>query len=98
MIDARFVKPLDAELLEAVARRTRRVITIEDHARAGGFGSAVLECLSDRGVPATVERLGLPDRFIDHGGVEDQWREAGIDVAALVERALARCGEGEAHK
>jgi 1-deoxy-D-xylulose-5-phosphate synthase len=74
------------------------VITIEDHARAGGFGSAVLECLSDRAVPATVERLGLPDRFIDHGAVDDQWRESGIDVATLVDRALARCGGIEGQK
>jgi len=88
VVDARFAKPLDADLLEAVARRTRRLITIEDHALAGGFGSAVLECLCDRGVTATVERLGLPDRFIDHGACEAQWQEAGIDVDALVERAL----------
>jgi 1-deoxy-D-xylulose-5-phosphate synthase len=84
VVDARFAKPLDAELLEAAARRTRRVVTIEDHARAGGFGSAVLECLCDRGVSAAVERLGLPDRFIDHGACEAQWQEAGIDLDAVV--------------
>jgi 1-deoxy-D-xylulose-5-phosphate synthase len=87
VVDARFVKPLDADLLERVARRTRRVVTIEDHACAGGFGSAVLECLSERGVSVALARLGLPDRFIDHGATEDQWRETGIDVDAVVARA-----------
>jgi 1-deoxy-D-xylulose-5-phosphate synthase len=87
VVDARFVKPLDAELLERVARRTGRLITIEDHALAGGFGAAVLECLSDRGVSARVERLGLPDRFIDHGTQEEQWAEAAIDVDSIVMRA-----------
>ncbi len=87
VIDARFVKPLDGELIETVARRTGRLITIEDHALAGGFGAAVLECLSDRGVSVRVERLGLPDRFIDHGTQEEQWAEAAIDVEAVVARA-----------
>ncbi len=98
VVDARFVKPIDADLLEEVARRTRRVITIEDHALAGGFGSAVLETLSDREVPVAVQRLGLPDRFIDHGATEDQWREAGIDVDALTLCALRRADRGGGEK
>ncbi|HEY8120398.1 MAG TPA: 1-deoxy-D-xylulose-5-phosphate synthase [Myxococcota bacterium] len=95
VVDARFAKPLDGDLLEAVARRTRRLITVEDHALAGGFGSAVLECLADRGVAATVARLGLPDRFIDHAACDAQWREAAIDEAAIVERALGLAREGD---
>jgi len=87
VVDARFVKPLDGDLLEDVARRTGLVITVEDHALAGGLGSAVLECLAARGVEARVERRGLPDRFIDHGSAEDQWREAGIDAESLVAAA-----------
>jgi 1-deoxy-D-xylulose-5-phosphate synthase len=92
VVDARFAKPLDGDLIERVARRTGRVITIEDHALAGGFGSAVLECLCDRGVAAAVERLGIPDRFIDHAAPEAQWQQAGIDATALVERALRLTG------
>ena len=75
--------------VSGVARRTGRLITIEDHALAGGFGAAVLECLSDRGCAARIERLGLPDRFIDHGTQEEQWAEAAIDVDAIVARARA---------
>jgi 1-deoxy-D-xylulose-5-phosphate synthase len=86
VIDARFVKPLDAATLAAAARSTAGVVTIEDHAAQGGFGSAVLECLAAAapGTPTLV--LGLPDEFIQHGEVEDQWRLAGIDAASVAER------------
>jgi 1-deoxy-D-xylulose-5-phosphate synthase len=86
--DARFVKPLDADLLEEVAAGCGRVITVEDQVLAGGLGSAVLECFCDRGVAVHVERRGLPDRFIEHGDADAQWREAGIDVDSLVDAAL----------
>jgi 1-deoxy-D-xylulose-5-phosphate synthase len=88
VVDARFVKPLDEALITAVARSTRRIVTIEDHALAGGFGSAVLELLADR-VPGTrVVRLGLPDRFIDHGDQDVQCSEAGIDSRAIAAAAI----------
>ena len=90
VVDARFAKPLDADLLEEVAIRTGRVITVEDHALAGGFGSAVLECFCDRGVSVQVERLGLPDRFIDHGNADDQWRDVGMDADAVCQAALCQ--------
>ena len=98
VVDARFVKPLDADLLEKVAIRTGRVITIEDHALAGGFGSAVLECFSDRGVSVPVERRGLPDRFIDHGNADDQWRDVGMDAEALCRAALGPLDEVDARE
>jgi 1-deoxy-D-xylulose-5-phosphate synthase len=83
VIDARFVKPLDAELVEDVARRCRRLVVVEDHTVVGGFGSAVLEEVSARVPEAQVLRLGLPDCFIDHGDVGDQHRAAGIDAVSL---------------
>ena len=88
VVDARFAKPLDGALLERVATRTGRVLTVEDHSRAGGLGGAVLECLSDRGVLVPVARCGLPDRFLDHGSAEEQWRWAGLDRDAIVVKAL----------
>jgi len=96
VVDARFAKPLDAELLAEVAEGTGCVVTIEDHVRAGGFGSAVLEVLSERAAGVPVRRLGLPDRFVDHGETDAQWRAAGIDaegIAAAAERALAGGGD-----
>jgi 1-deoxy-D-xylulose-5-phosphate synthase len=89
VVDARFAKPLDAALLTAVAQRTGRLVTVEDHALAGGFGSAVLELLASEVPDARVERLGLPDRFMDHGDAGEQWKEAGIDVDAIVRAASA---------
>lgn len=85
--DMRFVKPLDEELLAEVAERYDKVITVEDGARLGGFGSAVVEWLADRGFAPQVRRLGLPDRFIEHGTVPQLHAIAGIDAAAI-ERAI----------
>jgi len=92
VIDARFVKPLDATVLAAAARRTAGVVTIEDHAAHGGFGSAVLECLARQapGTPALV--LGIPDEFMEHGEVAEQWRLAGIDAASVAERTRSWLG------
>ncbi len=92
VIDARFVKPLDVTTLTTAARRSAGVVTIEDHAAQGGFGSAVLECLARHapGTPALV--LGLPDEFLEHGEVADQWRRAGIDAASVAERTRSWLG------
>ncbi len=83
VIDARFVKPLDAELLGAAARRCRFVVSVEDHAAAGGLGGALLELLAELAPAARVRVFGLPDRFIEHGEVDAQWCEAGIDAAGV---------------
>ncbi len=82
--DLRFVKPLDGELLEEVFSRFDRVITVEDGALMGGFGSAVIEWMADKGHSAKVVRLGVPDRFVDHGTQEELWAECGYDTAAIV--------------
>ncbi|MEM7543753.1 MAG: 1-deoxy-D-xylulose-5-phosphate synthase, partial [Pseudomonadota bacterium] len=88
VVDARFVKPLDARLIEEVANVTGRVITIEDHALAGGLGSAVAELSASERLRVEIRCLGLPDRFIEHGDAGDQWREAGIDSDAIVAAAI----------
>ncbi len=88
VVDARFVKPLDVELLADVAARLRVVLTVEDHALAGGFGSAVLEALADVAPGTHVHRLGVGDRFIEHAEPDAQWRLAGIDAEAIVARTL----------
>jgi 1-deoxy-D-xylulose-5-phosphate synthase len=70
VVNARFVKPIDRELIVQLARKTRRLITVEEHVLKGGFGSAVLEVLEEEGVSGVeVKRIGLPDQFIEHGGV-----------------------------
>mgnify|MGYP000070729705 FL=1 len=88
LIDARFVKPLDAERLTALARTIPRILTVEENVRQGGFGSAVLEALHDAGFSGVeVVRLGIPDRFIEHGPQELLRAKCAIDAAAIVEAA-----------
>lgn len=72
--DMRFVKPLDENILTEVGKKFKRIVTIEDGARMGGMGSAVLEWMSDHGYQSQITRLGLPDEFVEHGTVE-QLRE-----------------------
>ena len=87
--DFRFVKPLDESLLHEVAKTYSHIITIEDGVLKGGFGSAVVEFLSDNGIEIPVHRLGIPDQFITHGALRDLYRECRIDVDAVVETAMA---------
>ncbi|MBP7767518.1 MAG: 1-deoxy-D-xylulose-5-phosphate synthase [Prevotella sp.] len=81
--DIRFVKPLDEDLLHEVGRHFKRVITIEDGERNGGMGSAVLEWLSDHNYHPEVVRLGIPDKFIEPGTVQQQYEICGIDVQSV---------------
>ncbi|MEO0895249.1 MAG: 1-deoxy-D-xylulose-5-phosphate synthase [Bacteroidota bacterium] len=83
--DMRFVKPLDAEMLEEIFSTYKKVITVEDGAIQGGFGSAVIEWMVDQGHSAKVVRLGVPDRFIDHGTQKQLWKECGYDKDAIID-------------
>ena len=81
--DMRFCKPLDTEVLESVSQRFSRIVTVEDGQLAGGFGSAVLEWMSDNGKTTTVRRVGLPDRFVEHGTVSELRHIAGTDIESI---------------
>ena len=81
--DMRVCKPLDTEVLESVSQRFSRIVTVEDGQLAGGFGSAVLEWLSDNGKTTRVRRIGLPDRFIEHGTVNELRHIAGTDIESI---------------
>ena len=81
--DMRFCKPLDTQLLNDIASRFKRVVTVEDGQRAGGFGSAVLEWMNDNGKHVSLQRIGLPDKFIEHGSVAELRKIAGIDTEAI---------------
>ncbi|HEX8907821.1 MAG TPA: 1-deoxy-D-xylulose-5-phosphate synthase [Anaeromyxobacteraceae bacterium] len=89
VVDARFVKPLDEELFCALAGACGRVVTVEESALEGGFGSACLEAFERRQLlgDLRVRRLGLPDRFITHGDANKQRAELGIDWAAVAAAA-----------
>jgi len=96
VINPRFVKPLDADLICHWAEHTTRVITIEDNARCGGFGSAVLELFSSRGL-YRIETciLGYPDTFIEHGPQSTLWENNKLDSQAMVSTALKMLGKME---
>lgn len=81
--DMRFCKPLDTDVLESVSQRFSRIVTVEDGQLAGGFGAAVLEWLSDNGKTTRVRRIGLPDRFIEHGTVNELRHIAGTDIESI---------------
>jgi len=91
VVNARFVKPLDRSLLLSHAAVVPLLVTMEDHVLAGGFGSAVLEALQEGDCPAAVERIGWPDKFIEHGSsVEILRAAAGLAPADMYQRVLDR--------
>jgi 1-deoxy-D-xylulose-5-phosphate synthase len=91
VVNARFAKPIDAALIRELARRHELIVTIEDHAVMGGFGTAVLECAEE--TSARVLRVGIPDRFVDHGKREILLEDVGLtppQIAARVIRSASR--------
>ncbi|HOK87183.1 MAG TPA: transketolase C-terminal domain-containing protein, partial [Tenuifilum sp.] len=85
--DMRFVKPLDVEILEAVGKEFKTVITVEDGCLPGGFGSAVLEWFNDNGYSIKVVRLGIPDTFIEQGTQQELYAECGYDIENIYKTA-----------
>jgi 1-deoxy-D-xylulose-5-phosphate synthase len=84
VISARFAKPLDEELILQMAKKTGRVMTVEEHALMGGFGSAVLECLEENGSSnVKTHRVGLPDHFIEHGSQKILRQKYGLDADGI---------------
>ena len=81
--DARFVKPLDATLLESLADRVRLLVSLEDHVRSGGLGSAVAEWLSDVRPELRLLRVGIGDHFVDHGDAVEQWEKEKMNAEAI---------------
>jgi 1-deoxy-D-xylulose-5-phosphate synthase len=88
VVNPRFVKPLDREMLELYAGRVAAFVTFEDHVRMGGFGSAVAEALQEMGSPVPVVRIGWPDHFIEHGKVDDLRAKYGLAVDAALAQVL----------
>jgi 1-deoxy-D-xylulose-5-phosphate synthase len=83
--DMRFVKPLDEEMLHEVFTKFRKIITVEDGAITGGFGSAILEFMNQNSYQAQIKILGIPDRIIEHGSPKELHRECGYDAQAIAE-------------
>ena len=82
VINPRFVKPLDIEVIEEYGRRVATFVTFEDHVLSGGFGSAIIEALNLLGLSVPVVRIGWPDQFIEHGKVDQLRARYGLTVDA----------------
>ena len=89
--DLRFLKPLDEELLHEIGTRFNHIITIEDGIKAGGMGSAVLEFMADHEYTPTVKRIGIPDKFVQHGTVAELYQLCGMDEDSLTKELLKQC-------
>ncbi len=88
VVNARFVKPIDTQTMCSLIQETPRVITVEENVLSGGFGSAILECLNDEGVtPIKIQRLGIPDRFVEHGSQTVLRSKYGLDAPAIAAAA-----------
>ena len=86
VINARFAKPIDTEMVEFYAQHVDAILTLEDHVLAGGFGSAVLETVSGLGLQTPVVRVGWPDQFIEHGKPDELRAKYGLSTQAAVEK------------
>ncbi|MHB2025163.1 MAG: 1-deoxy-D-xylulose-5-phosphate synthase [Elusimicrobiota bacterium] len=98
VVNMRFIKPLDVDLLRESCAKTPNLVTIEDNALQGGFGSAVLEALGEAGIKADILRLGIPDRFIDHGAPAILYDAAGISAPKIVRRVAEWLGKPSSAK
>jgi 1-deoxy-D-xylulose-5-phosphate synthase (EC 2.2.1.7) len=87
VVNARFVKPLDAELLLQLVKRFGRLVTLEENALQGGFGTAVLELLEEQGLQAQVLRIGYPDQYIEQGEQHELRAMHGLDKEGIAKSA-----------
>ncbi|MEK3975383.1 1-deoxy-D-xylulose-5-phosphate synthase [Psychrobacillus sp. FSL K6-1267] len=85
VVNARFIKPLDEEMLKDIQKRNIPIITVEESALQGGFGSAVLEFYNEQNLQANVKRIGIPDLFIEHGEVNQLLQEINITTESIME-------------
>jgi 1-deoxy-D-xylulose-5-phosphate synthase len=88
LINPRFIKPLDHEVLARYASRVAAFVTFEDHVKMGGFGTAVVEALDEMGLSVPVIRIGWPDQFIEHGKIDDLRARYGLTVEAALAQVL----------
>jgi len=93
--DARFVKPLDTALIDALADRARVLVTLEDHMRSGGLGSAVAEWISEAHPELRVLRVGIGDHFVDHGDATEQWEKEKMNAEAIARTVCDALEQGD---
>ncbi|MDO4163256.1 MAG: 1-deoxy-D-xylulose-5-phosphate synthase [Bacteroides sp.] len=91
--DLRFLKPLDEEMLHEIGRRFAHIVTIEDGVLKGGMGSALLEFMADNGYAPHVQRIGVPDRFVEHGTIPQLYEVCGMDEQTIYNTLVRVCNK-----
>jgi len=91
LYDLRFLKPLDTKMLHDIFSKYDKIITVEDNALSGGMGSAILEFMADNNYSANVKRLGIPDRFVQQGTIDELHKECGYDYKAIFDSIQRIC-------
>ena len=87
--DMRFLKPIDEDILDEVGRKFKRIVTVENGVKQGGLGSAVLEWMNDHGYQPEIIRLGLPDKFVEHGKVCELNKIVGLDPESIAKAIIS---------
>ena len=90
VVDARFIKPMDERLLVETAKKTKLIVTLEENVLPGGFGEGVMDALARAGLNVPVFAMGVPDRFIGHGTIEQQMEDCGLGPMQIPQRIFAR--------
>ncbi|MEQ6359026.1 1-deoxy-D-xylulose-5-phosphate synthase [Thermoanaerobacter thermohydrosulfuricus] len=93
IVNLRFVKPVDEELILDISNKVKFIVTVEDNVIAGGVGSAILELLNSNGIYKPVLRLGFPDKFIEHGDVENLFKKYNLDAESIANTILQKYKE-----
>jgi 1-deoxy-D-xylulose-5-phosphate synthase len=91
VVNARFAKPLDEELLLSIHQEGMPIVTVEEGTKIGGFGSAVLEFFAEQNKAQQVSVLGVPDYYVEHGGINEQRAEIGLTTEGIAKAARKCC-------
>lgn len=91
VVNMRFIKPLDEELIDTVAGKFNKIVTLEENSIVGGFGSGVVEYMSDKGYKNDLLRIGLPDSYVEHGTQAELHKMLGIDAKGIAKRIEEYC-------
>ena len=88
LVNGRFVKPIDEDCLEELAKNHKLIITMEENVRSGGYGEKVRDYIVDRVLPVKVLNIALPDEYIEHGNVGLLYQEVGLDAQCIAKQAI----------
>lgn len=89
VVNARFIKPLDTDMLDALAEKHNMIVTMEENVLRGGFGEAVSDYYMTKGLPVFVKHVGIPDVFVEHGNVAQLRTSMGMDAWAISAKILS---------